>query len=407
MKPLDLPVAFGHGRRQRLLILAPHLNLPLRNGADVYIWNKWQGADPFEWDVTLIAADGTYALTQSGAWRPIDAAPDATGRSRWAALLAMIIQGVDYLSAKFNTPAYLSQCRRQVLSDFDLVVCSFPSTYRLAVDLGIDARRLILETHNFDPKLYLDRALELRGVKRLMAALSAARSHALLKLMPKDMPLVALGPADSLFFRAMGFTRVIQGKLGFESRGVRQRFPGGTQARLLFVGSLSTVMNETVVREFVSHCLADLRRHVSRSLLFSVAGSRPSRKLSQFLREHGVALHENPSDDELASLLQNSHATVLPFTNSNGLKLKFGMSASHGVPILSFIEAPDGLDRIPGILVSRSMSDWADWLNALVAHPQLEEEYSVLLQDAAARQGWHSIVRQEMAQLSSMAETRV
>ena len=401
---LDAAPALRPGRRTAVAILAPHLSTPLRNGADVYVWNKYVALDPTLWDARLITADGIYTLSDFGSWEMIRRVRP-THRSRVGALATMLTRGLDYLSAKFSTPAYLALCSEVALKNFDLVVCSYTSTVRIARDAGLDPARLMIDTHNFDPKVYLDRALELRGPRRLLAGLAAIRAHGLLRTVPTSTPLVALGASDCDLYRALGFTRVTQGRLGFEKRRPRAHFPTGEEPRLLFVGSLSMTMNEMALRAFVAGPLRELRRRLGRPLWFGVAGSRPSRSLVEFLKAAGVSVEADLADGELSYLLESCHATVLPFTSTNGLKLKFAHSASHGVPILSFIDPPEGLEQAAGVLVSSDMGAWAEWLDRLSTRLDLSRRWSAELQAASARNAWSVIVADEMAALPQRRRT--
>lgn len=388
-------------------VIAPHLSFPLRNGADVYIASKWGSLDPADCRVWLLASDAVWLSGGDGQWQVVQRWPRNTRRSGSAAAALMLLSGRDYMGAKFNTPAYLRACRAVVqacadLRDVDLVVASFPSAFGLAERMGIRGRLTAVETQNFDPKLYLDRSLEASSVvRRYLSLLAAMRSYQVLRRIPEQVPKIALGSGDTAMFEAFGMRPVLHSELGTEVFPPRTVFPDPSAIRISFVGSLSVSMNDTAVREFVGTTLVDLRRRCQLPLAFHVIGSRPSASLRQFLERHSVPLHADVSNEELDLLLQHSHATVLPFANSNGLKLKFWTSVSRGVPVLSLISAPEALASCSGVLVSRDPSAWSGFLSRLAGDPVHQRAVSAALQALARANSWRTFASAELGRLDT------
>ncbi|MGZ5271720.1 MAG: hypothetical protein ACXWC6_13985, partial [Ramlibacter sp.] len=335
---------------------------PIRNGGDLYIWRKWGALDPQRFDARLYAADGVYLL-RDGGWTSVVKTGRPTLRSRPAALVAAMLGGSDYLSAKYNTADYVELVRKEAPPRADLTVYSYASTYLLLASVRASAGgNELVETHNYDTKFYLDRAAEARGLMRGMACLAAGRSHAMLGRLPRHVPLVALGETDARLFRALGHERVVVSGLGYDRRPPRAVFPAVDALSIAFVGSLSVAMNATAILAFAERALPRLRAALQRKLEVHVAGSRPSPALVGALKRHGVQVHADLADEDLTRLIQECHATILPFDSSNGLKLKFALSAGAGVPVLSYIDPPPELDDTSAVLTSRDMGEWAAFL---------------------------------------------
>lgn len=391
--------AAGPARLLRVAIFAPHLVTPIRNGGDVYIWRKWGALDRSRYQAWLFAGDGVYELGPQGWGRP-----QGTGvcslRSKPRAAARALLTGSDYLSARFETPAYLERVRGQLHEPPDLAVYSFVSTWRHVAPVVGRAGRSLVETHNFEPKFYLDRAVEAGGVVGIAASVAAARCQRLLAQLPRELPLVALGEADAQMFRALGFREVLLSALGYEAEPPRSRFPDGPGLRIAFVGALSISMNVTAIRSFALGALPRLRQALDLPLEVHVAGSRPSAALVAQLQRQGVQVHSDLPDAELASLLDSCHATILPFESSNGLKLKFASSAARGVPILSYIPPPPELAGAAAVLVSRDMAEWAAFLRH-VQEPARQAQAARELQGIVRGRTWRAGVEANLAALAA------
>lgn len=368
----EAPPASPSAACRRVAIFAPHLLTPIRNGGDLYIWRKWGSLDPQRHAVRLFAADGVYDLTQAG-WTRLNGEASSTMRGRAAAAMHAVLSGSDYLSSRFATPAYLARVRNHLdmAGSPELAVYSLPGTWLHVAPFIHGSAATLVETHNYEPKFYLDRAAESRGLFRLAASMAAVRAHTLLAHLPKDVPLVALGEADVGFFRALGHRTVLLSTLGYEPEPPRARFPAPGSIRVAFVGALSVTMNAAAILKFTESALQALRTALGSSLEVHVAGSLPGTALVAHMRRCGVEVHPDPTDAQLAELLDSCHATILPFESTNGLKLKFATSAARGIPILSYIEAPPELAGAASVLTSTDMVEWAAFLRRIAEPAEL------------------------------------
>ncbi|HWI80666.1 glycosyltransferase [Ramlibacter sp.] len=384
-------------RRQRIAIFAPHLATPIRNGGDLYIWRKWGSLDPHRHAARLFAADGVYELAPAG-WTRLGEQDSSSMRGKAAAAAHAVLAGGDYLSSRFDTPAYLARVRANLAGSPDLAVYSLPSTWLHVAPLVQGAGASLVETHNYEPKFYLDRAAEGRGPFRMAAGMAAVRAHALLARLPKDLPLVALGAADAEIFRALGHRTVLLSGLGYELEPPRARFPDAGTVRIAFVAALSITMNVAAIRNFADHGLPALRAALGPSLAVHVAGSRPGPALVARLRRGGIEVHADPTDAQLADLLDGCHATILPFESSNGLKLKFATAAARGIPILSYIQPPPELAGAAAVLTSQDMAQWAAFLRRL-AQPGALAQAARELQGIVSGRTWRACVQGTLAAL--------
>lgn len=391
------PAAAAH--RRRIAIFAPHLATPIRNGGDLYIWRKWGSLDPHRYAARLFAADGVYELGAAG-WARLSGQTSSSMRGKAAAAMHAVLSGSDYLSSRFDTPAYLARVRGQADApgSLNLAVYSLPSTWLRVAPLIHEASASLVETHNYEPKFYLDRAAEGRGPFRLAASMAAVRAHAVLARLPKDVPLVALGEADAEIFRALGHRTVLLSTLGYEPEPPRARFPVPGSIRIAFVAALSITMNVAAILKFAEGRLQALRTALGSSLEMHVAGSRPSPALVARMRRCGIQVHADPTDGQLAELLDSCHATILPFESSNGLKLKFATSAARGIPILSYIQAPPELACAANVLTSDDMVEWAAFLRRL-AEPAALAQAARELQGIVSGRTWRACVEANLAQL--------
>lgn len=392
------PEPHSAARRQRIAVFAPHLATPIRNGGDLYIWRKWGSLDPHRHAARLFAADGLYDLTAAG-WARVNEEASSSMRGKAAAATHAVFSGGDYLSSRFDTPAYLARVRDHLAGGLDLAVYSLPSTWLHVAPLVHGAGASLVETHNYEPKFYLDRAAEGRGPFRLAAGMAAVRAHALLARLPKDVPLVALGEADAEIYRALGHRSVLLSTLGYEPEPPRARFPKAGNIRVAFVAALSITMNVAAIVKFTKGQLQALRTELGSSLEVHVAGSRPSPALVAQLRRCGAHVHSDLTDAQLADLLDGCHATILPFESSNGLKLKFATSAARGIPILSYIQAPPELAGAASVLTSKDMTEWAAFLRRM-ADPAALVQAARELQGIVKGRTWRACVEANLAALN-------
>ena len=391
--PLGVPAAATPSApRKRIAIFAPHLMTPIRNGGDVYIWRKWGALDPARFEVTLFAADAVYRLG-AGGWEGKAQPGSLTMHSRPLALVTALVRGCDYLSAKFNTQRYLNRIREEGGHQaYDLSVYSLASTYGFVAQSCAGAGAVLIETHNYDPKFYLDRAREARtAAGRLASCVAAGRAHDMVCRLPPSVPLVALGEMDAQIYRALGHETVLVSRLGYEVASPRTQFPEAGALAIAFVGSLSVSMNEVAIRRFATSGLPLLRQALGTALEVHVAGSRPSAALAADLGRCGITVHADLEDEVLRALLERCHATILPFESSNGMKLKFALSAGLGIPMMSYIPAPPELASATGVLTSQDMRQWADFLVRLRQRPALEQA-ACELQGIACAHSWRATV---------------
>lgn len=385
--------------KKNILVVAPHLTFPLRNGADVYIVKKWSAFSKTGCKVIFLAADGLY-VSENGDVTSIEKWKD-TRASQFFAMLKFLFQGVDYISARFVTSIYISKIKYLASFDFDFVVFSFPSVY-VKLKGKVSADCYVVETHNFEPKLYRERADELSGFKRVIAKINAVRAEKILDDIDKDVPIIALGDDDFLCYSKLGFINTVLSVIGYEFSGSRAFYPSGDKCILSFVGSLSAVMNTAAIERFVNNEYQKLKDILSGNIELRIIGSNPIPSVVDLNNKLGVTVYANVSDDELGKLVQTSHAVIFPFENDNGQKLKFSTAISLGVPVLSYISKPSGLNVGAGVFNERDMCVWAREIKEFMGDPGLYKGISDELADFAESHSWENVVAHEFAELESM-----
>lgn len=380
--------------KKNVLVVAPHLVTPLRNGADIYIYKKWGALDPNIYHVLLIGADGIYSSDDSGFSKI--ASYDDSRSSQIVSLFKMLFLGIDYISAKFITQSFVKELNKFLSKKFDLIVFSFPSTYKLISKFDVDGVFVVTETHNFEPKLYRDRASESTFLRYCVAKINALRSAEVLRKIEISSPVIALGDMDFDLYKNWGFSNVTKSSLGYEVITARKTYPPSDCYVISFVGSLSAMMNVAAITEFVNKYFTPLSKYLDRKLVLQIIGSNPTQDVAKLSAVEGVNLFSNVSDNKLKELLEHSHAMIFPFDNDNGQKLKFSTCVSHGVPILSFIKCPSELIDRNVALESKEMKDWASYLMCNLSDFSGINQKSEILRCFAGANTWNSVVSKEV-----------
>lgn len=388
--------------KKRILVVAPHLEFPVRNGADKYISEKWSSVPHDEYEVCLIASDGTYMADGEG-WSSVRRWPSRrmSRLQNVATILRFILGDQQYLSYKYANSSIAQEVSIELKQQWHLIVFSFVSTYdRYAADLQPDSRVLI-ESHNFDPKIYLDRAAEVWGVRRGLYSVAAARSQLSLKRLPPEVTVCALGGQDASLLRATTNAHIQIGSIGFRCKELRVVYPHSVcTPTLIFVGSLGVQMNAHAISVFVRDQWQPIKSVWPEARL-KVVGSNPGRDLfKQFENQPGIDVMSNVSDERLMKELATSHCAIVPFSEANGLKLKVGSALECGVPIISSISLGNQLLE-DGIAQLVGSSD--EWISAItnVLEPVRQRQVAQMALAYCRRWSWRAV-----AEGSIIAATR-
>lgn len=343
-----------------ILVFAPHVLFPIRNGADKYIHKKWTSA-PDDVYVELIYGDGVYKV-ENGIFSKI-AEFNKNKNKSLETIVKFILSREQYLFHKYKTKDVVDYVEKIQISKFDAVVCSFFSSYDLLKKYIKDDLNCLIESHNFDPKIYFDRALESGFIKRQLYVSAAYRSYKSI-VEAKKVNVCALGSADLNMFNSVlsNSSVAFVGGIGCEKYLDRVDFPKENDCILSFVGSLGIQMNNHAIKKFINEKWQKIKER-NKNTNLRIIGSSPSKDLIELAGfDPSISVHADVSDDELKFLVQTSCATLIPFESLNGLKLKMFMSIEMGVPFISYKKLTNDDKLSEFSLVSDDSNDIADFL---------------------------------------------
>jgi hypothetical protein len=354
-----------------VLVVAPHLCLPARNGADILVERLSRNLSWHSDDVELIGSDFHCFYNRGKITRQTRFENSLFGKPLGAVLT--LVRGSHYLLERFNTPRYMSYLGSHVdWTRFGTILASFLTTRQMLPRVSAQQRLLVL-THNDEMKWFGDRVKAERNfVARKVAMNSLKWLNRNTVRLTEGATLIHVSEAD----RA-GYARLAPNHNSF-------LFPIGTdldespqwptfgfddRVILSFIGALSVQMASDALHHFRAVLLPGLQAAFREKLVVRVVGSGPSSEVKKLARQTGWELHADVSDEQLARLLRESTFTILPFPYATGVKLKLMRSLGSGVPYLATLAAgrPDMI--VPaGCCCSDSGADWVgainDWRNS-------------------------------------------
>lgn len=138
--------------------------------------------------------------------------------------------------------------------------------------------------------------------------------------------------------------------------------------QILYHGNLAVIENQTAVEYIIDHYLRDF------SVPVIIAGANPSDSLKIKIRNShaNITLIENPTDEELNSLIQSSKINLLLTFQSTGIKLKLIKALRLGTYVVANPEmiSGTGLDDFCEIAQNE---DLPFLINKLINEPGMDE----------------------------------
>lgn len=375
--------------RPSILVLAPHLVYPVRNGADIAVAELARALSQNGCPVRVVSSRAVvhYGGGEEEARHPFENAM----RSRSASAIRTALFRSHYYAEKFLTPGFLAEARCQLASpDVDVVLHSYLTTASGA-DLPDSDRPHLVLTHNDEFAWFEDLRASVRNlVGQAAASASLQWLRQFMAAHGDHVTLLHFTEAD----RA-GWEREVPGHraavvpIGVSLRGAPAP-PLAPEAavRLLFVGTLGVRMNRDALVHFASRYLPALRDRLGTALSVTVAGSSPSPEIEALCEREGWALRPDVSEDEMDALFRSATFSLLPFAYATGAKLKLLKSLAYGVPALctEAVSAQASL-VVPPSLVSDAPSEWADRV-ATVRHEGISLADRARLLDVARAHSW-------------------
>ena len=392
-----------------ILVVAPHLIYPTRDGADIAIDRRWGELSRFVSNVDIVAAQ-TVVRYQDG--KITNMVPFSNkSRSKWKAALQTLFFRSVYTKERFLTRSFVN-ASRPYLGDpsYQAVVFSYLATASLGKYLASPTIKRYVLTHNDDVAIYRNMRKSSRNMlQKLVALMSERWVRRYGQAAKDDFRFIHVSEDDAAGWRAaIGEHAYFLGKVGcdlperrFEKRPPMSRRP----VRIIFVGSLGVKMNMDAVQHFADNFLPVLSKMIG-AVDVRIVGSNPTPAVVKLCGQNGFGLFANVSNDELAAQFAWSDFSVLPFPYSTGTKLKLLDSVARGVPIL----ATGSIGDFPGIgteaacLVSDDPIKWAEHISRWKV-TDISDEIRDMLVGTARSWTWGAMAEQfyieELAQPDS------
>ena len=352
-----------------VLVLAPHLTYPTRNGADILIDRRWKAYSSHVPQVDIIGKE-TISTFLDGQLQHRTSFGNRHRRKIWAALRT-ILRHSHYLLEKFLTPSYIRVARHHLEDEkYGLVVFSYLCTATLYDRLDMQEHHYVIETHNDDFKWFTNMGKSTSNpLASYVATLSYKWTKNFLLKHSEDFVFLHVTEQDRQGYNeAVPEHRSLVAPIGVDIlETIPSRIPYDGIPRLLFVGSLDTRMNEDALRHFADNFYSELMSAFGEKLCIAIVGSNPSTSVRHLCSEKNWDLYADVSEQELHHQFSRTTCAILPFPYATGAKLKLLNSLAHGVPFLatSNVIIPDELSRFP-CLVADNASMWAAHIRRLV-----------------------------------------
>lgn len=377
-----------------ILILAPHLVLPARNGADLLVERNARALSGLGHEVTVLSASGHLTYHDGTISNAVDLGLHMRRRS--VAGLRTLAFRSNFFKEKFLTPAWCTAARQLLANaSWSHIVCSYIVTATLVTE---ETRPVAIWTHNDEFKWFSTLANAAGNPLGRMAAEASGRwTESWLKKHARQFLYVHVTETDREGFHARvpDMNSLVQ-PIGTDipDEPAPPVVPGTTRLELLFVGSLGVTMNGDALRHFATHFWPVISTAFGTDIGVTIAGSHPSDAVVNLCRARGWTLQANISDDALQSLYNRSSFTMLPFPYATGAKLKMLGSLAHGVPFLatSALHAQQSMAAAP-CLLSDNADDWVEALRHL-RQDGLDFRTRHALQTRVHSHSWPSVARE-------------
>jgi glycosyltransferase involved in cell wall biosynthesis len=377
--------------RNEILILAPHLEFPTRNGADIYVERLTHHLGQLR-DLILLSKDRQITYRNGSIDSQVTFKNEF--RSKTIAAIRTIFFQSHYLGERFLTEEYQQQAQT-LLQKYPQsnIICSFLSTNQI---VKLQQTKKITLTHN-DEILWFQnqRKFTYNLLHKWVAWQSEIWIKNFFREQARNLFLAHICQSDFDGYKKLATEHLgIVVPAGVEIHPLPKSPPFECILRLLFVGSLSVKMNYDALLFFRQQFWPHLKDSFGSKIEFVIAGSNPSDSVQKLAYQEQWPLFANLEDDDLQDLYQKATFAVLPFPYTTGTKLKLLNAMSHGLPVLgttNMLSLPEQ-DFFPS-LYSDSSQDWVTHLSkyVLTGISQKEREKS---QGYAVQFSWEKISEQ-------------
>jgi hypothetical protein len=394
------------------LVLAPHLEYPTRNGADILIDKKWAQFSKHVPFVDIIGKDAIRKYTNGKLVG--NKLYKNTSISKTKAAVSTLLTRNHYLLQKNLTSDFIRTALPYLANPkYKTVVLSFIWTAALTDNLPLMGARLYcVETHNDELRCYENLKNSTNNPLAQKVAYHSGRwSETFLRRHESDFLYLHVSDADQrsyLDYLPNHASLVVP--IGVDEVAVepfRQCDPVPSEkVRLIFVGSLGVQMNLDALRYFRKRFYPLLRKSFGRNLEVLVVGSTPSKGIVRLCDDSGWTLHQDVSEQELRRLYRTATFSILPFPYTAGAKLKLLGSLAHGVPYLATSNMRDQTQDVPyPCLASDDPERWISHVQEVRRNGISNDSQDALLR-VAQRFSWSAVASRMFESLISYEERR-
>jgi hypothetical protein len=379
------------------LVLAPHLEYPLRNGADILIDRKWSYFSKYVPFVDIVGKNDVNRyengqLVDRKLYENVDV-------TKKVAALKSILKQSHYLFERFITNSVAHIVETYLLRpEYQTVVFSFIYTAAiLKRTIETNEKLYLIETHNDEWRWFSQFMKKSLNPGVLLSAFFSKRwLTRFLREHEYDFLYVHVSKTDrDGYLRLVPFHRNIIIPVGVEEENLDvcclEEIGLSEKVRLLFVGSLSVGTNFEALKFFGDKFFPILKENFGSDLEILIAGSRPSVAVERLCGRMRWRLLGNVSDQELRYLYSISMFSILPFQYTTGGKLKLLKSLSNGVPYVATPAIGDQIEEVLyPCLISSDAKEWLTHIRTIRGRGITESERVALI-DQARKKTWSSV----------------
>jgi hypothetical protein len=306
------------------------------------------------------------------------------GRGQRHEVLEQCVDEVHYylrkkpLLAWFSKIPFIVNTRRskellqRLLSDQDPILFEGLHTTFFLPHPELKGRIKIVRSHNVEHEYYSELGQRAHGKERMFFHSEARKLRAYEKVLKHASHILAIQENDQLHFREFHpSVHLLPASLPH----IRIHDSGATEKYCLFHGNLSVAENEHAA-------LALINTFGAAKMKLVIAGKNPGNALREACAQAHVALHANPGQEEMETLIVHAHVHTLFTEQPTGLKLKLlsALSTRGHVLVNPMMVAGSSLGQF--CVQTESIEDFATEARRLLQTPVdaalLEERHQYL-----------------------------
>lgn len=346
---------------KKLIVLAPHLEYPPRNGADIYVERMSCYLSMYRVPIYILGLN-TLTCYEMGTRISQSYFSNRLRTKSWAAIRTLALRS-HYLGEKFLTNAYRKKAKELVQENSG---ATFVYSFISSGSLELTKKTSIIVTHNDEIAFYKKQhAITKNPLLKMVASFSEKWLLSFLDHSKNNHIYLHITDADQKAYNNhITQHRSIVVPAGVEYHpSVTLVHPSDKNIHLLFCGSLGVKMNLDALLFFKDKFWGLLKEYFHEDIDVWIAGSRPTSSVINLCRNQGWSLHPDISEDNLNSLYGVATFGILPFEYSDGAKIKLLNSLAAGLPVLATNDVKTMSEQdFPPNLYSNDPNKWLEHL---------------------------------------------